>query len=80
MEIPFYSGPTCMPHKGTNPADGYVGCCPPSSISGLPWWASRLQGGGWKALKQYIEGEQARTSNLNSPDITNTDPKAWPVA
>lgn len=46
----------------------------------MPWWLSLPQGGDWKALKQYIKDEQARTSILNSPDIINADPETWPVA
>ena len=38
-------------------------------------------GRGWRALKQCIkEEEQARTSTLNSSDITDTDPETWPAA
>ena len=32
--------------------------------SRLAWWVSPLQGGDWKALKQYIKEGQAGTSTL----------------
>ena len=38
-----------------------------------------LQGGNLKFLKQQIREAQPRTITLNSSDITNTDPEAWPV-
>lgn len=41
-------------------------------------WVSPLNGGNWKALKQYIKNGQARTNTLNSSDITNIDPETWP--
>lgn len=33
-----------------------------------------LQGGDWKAFKQYIKKGETNTSTLNSSDITDTDP------
>lgn len=41
---------------------------------------SPLQGGDWKARKQHLREEQARTSTLNSSDIIHADPETWPVA
>lgn len=37
-------------------------------------------GRGWKAPKQCLQKEQVRSSNLNSPDITETEPESWPMA
>lgn len=34
-----------------------------------------LQGGDWKAIKQYIKKGQTRTSTLNSSDNTDIDPE-----
>ncbi|XP_034509884.1 uncharacterized protein LOC109490178 isoform X3 [Ailuropoda melanoleuca] len=80
IEIPVCSGPTHIPSKGIHPAVGYVEKKLLSSLSGLPWWVSPLQGSDWKVLKQYIKEEQARTSTLTSSDMTNTDAETWSMA
>lgn len=38
-----------------------------------------VPGRGLEGPKQYIEGEQARISTLNSSDITKTNPETWPT-
>lgn len=57
-----------------------IGQLPLSNLSELPRWVSPHQGGDWKAQKQYIKKEKARTGTLNSCAFTNIEPENWPIA
>ena len=75
MEMPFYHGPTCMPRKGSNPAAGYVGSCPSLAHQDYHSWHHHSREGIGRP-----ETSSKKKLGLNSPDTTDTDPEAWPVA
>ena len=75
MEIHFYHGPTCMPHKGINPADGYVSSCLSLAHQDYHGWHHHSREGIGRP-----ETSSKKKLGLNSPDTTDTGPEAWPVA
>ena len=65
----------CSEKVASNPADGYVGSCPSLAHQDYHSWHHHSREG-----IRRPKTSSKKKLGLKSPDTTDTDPEAWPVA